>query len=259
MVNKEKITAVIQARMGSSRFPGKVLKKIQGKPILWHIINRLERVKLLDGIVIATSDLSQDDKIYKMAKKYKFDIFRGSENDVLERFFGAAKKKNAKFVLRVTGDCPLIDPIVIDDLINKFFDKRFDFCGVACGAGVSNSMNINRFPDGLDAEIFSFKVLEDAHLNAKSDLQREHVTPYIWQNNKRYKIGTLHSENDYSNLRLTVDNKEDFEFISWIYKILFPKDPNFNLNTIVELLRENPKKIKNKHLVGNEGYDEFWI
>ena len=252
------IVSIVQARMGSSRLPGKILKPIQGKPMLWHIVNRLKRVNEINKIIIATSNLSSDDLVYDMAITHGIDCFRGSENDVLNRYFHAAHLYNAHHIVRITGDCPLVDRNTISNLIAYYFSGKFDFCGVACGAGVAKKDNINRFPDGLDAEIFSLKVLEEAHLEATSKLHREHVTPFIWQNDVRYKLGSLYSKRDYSNIRLTVDNAEDYEMISWIYDTLFPMNPGFGLKEILNLIKHNIDKIQNNHLVGQEGYDEFW-
>jgi len=254
----QNIVAIVQARMGSTRLPGKILKPIRGKPLLWHIANRLKSVEAIDDVVIATSDLQANDQVHEMAEYYDIACFRGSETDVLKRFYYAADMANAKHVIRITGDCPLIDPPTISKLIKLYFDGQFDFCGVACGAGVAKEKNINRFPDGLDAEIFSFKILSEANNKATTILQREHVTPFIWQNNKRYKLGSLYSESDYSDLRLTVDNKEDFDFINWIYEMLYTKIRCFNLKDILELLEKHPNKVQNKHLIGQEGYEEFW-
>ena len=155
---KPNIVAIVQARMGSTRLPGKILKSIQGMPMLWHIVSRLKSVDEIDEVVIATSDLPSDDQVYEMAKNYGIACFRGSETDVLNRFYSAAKMMDAQYVIRITGDCPLVDPLTISKLIQLYFNDQFDFCGVACGAGVAKEKNINRFPDGLDAEIFSFKV-----------------------------------------------------------------------------------------------------
>jgi len=252
------IVAIVQARMGSTRLPGKILNTIQKKPMLWHIVDRLRTVGEIGEVIIATSDLSADDEVHEMASNYGIACFRGSETDVLKRFFGAADLVNAQHVIRITGDCPLIDPPTINKLIKLYFDDEYDFCGVACGAGVSIEKNINRFPDGFDAEIFSFKVLKEANIEANTKLQREHVTPFIWKNNTKYNLGSLYSESDYSDLRLTVDNKEDFYFVNWIYDMLYPNNSQFNLYDILGLLENNPDAIKNIHLIGQEGYEEFW-
>ena len=252
------IIAIVQARMGSTRLTGKILKTIQKKPMLWHIVNRLKKVDEINEVVIATSDLSTDDQVYEMAINYGIGCYRGSETDVLDRFYNAAKMLDAQYVIRITGDCPMVDPPTISKLIKLYFDGQYDYCGVACGAGVAKEKNINRFPDGLDAEFFSFKILSEANNEAKINLHREHVTPFIWQNNKRYKLCSLYSETDYSDLRLTVDKKEDFEFVNWIYDMLYPNNSHFDLQDILELLENNPDVMTNKHLIGQEGYEEFW-
>ncbi len=257
---KSKIIAIVQARMGSSRLPGKILMPIQEKPMLRHIVERLNSVNAINEVVIATSDLSQDDPVDEMASEHKISCFRGSEIDVLKRIHDAAELYQANHVIRFTGDCPLVDPTIVSKIIHLYFDGSFDFCGVACGAGVANQKNVRRFPDGLDAEIFSMQVLKEAHQEATSELHREHVTPFIWQNKGRYSLGTLYPENeDYSHHRWTVDNEEDFEFIKWIYDRLYPKKTFFNLQDILALLSDYPdKQQKNKHLIGQEGYEEFW-
>ena len=253
------IVAIVQARMGSTRLPGKILKKILRKPMLWHIINRLNQVGEINEVVIATSKLLKDDPVYKMSKEYGISCFRGSESNVLKRFFDAAVMAKADYIIRITGDCPLVDPPTISKLVKLFFNGSFDFCGVACGAGVANQTNINRFPDGMDAEIFSFQALQEANEEADTDLQREHVTPFIWKDKKRYSSATLFPEtSDYSDLRWTVDNQEDFDFVNWIYDMLYPRNSQFKLDDILDLLKNNPDVIKNKHLIGKEGYEEFW-
>ena len=258
MALEKKIVAIIQARMGSTRFPGKILKPIQSKPMLWHIVDRLRHVSDIDEVIIATSTLPVNDQVFEMAKNNGILCFRGSEEDVLSRFFGAAKITGASHLIRITGDCPLVDPPTIEKLINLYFGGNYDFCGVASGAGVANENDINRFPDGLDAEIFSFKVLAEANLEARTLLHREHVTPFIWQNKQRYKLGSLYSDSDYSHIRLTVDNEVDFDFIKWIYDELYKKGSQFTLENILELLGKYPNLIKNRHLIGQEGYEEFW-
>jgi len=255
---KGKINAIVQARMGSTRLPGKTLMNIKDKPMLWHIINRLKYVKEINHVIIATSDSHEDNEIYKMAKKFDIDCFRGSESDVLNRFYGAAKDFNSDHIIRITGDCPLIDPLTIKKLIKLYFLKKYDYSCVACGAAVSQKENINFFPDGLDAEIFSFKVLTEAYNEAQTKLYREHVTPFIWKNIDRYNIGTLYSETDFSHLRLTVDNLEDFELVKTIYDLLYDEKFNFNLDDIVNLINSKPDLVLNSHLIGQEGYNDFW-
>ena len=246
--------------MGSTRLPGKILFPILDKPVLWHIVQRLNNVNSIDKIIIATSDTSSDDRVYDFCSEYNIESFRGSENDVLDRFYQAAVKSGAHIVMRITGDCPLTDPELIEKLIHYFRESDLNYCGIATGAGVIKEKNQNRYPDGLDAEIFDFTTLETAWKEATLLLHREHVTPYIWKNPTKFKIGSFKSENkDYSEYRWTLDSQEDFDLISWIYEELYPVNNRFSMSDILDLLNSNPDKFRtNKNLIGKEGYDEFW-
>ena len=245
--------------MGSSRLPGKVLLDILGKPVLWHIVNRLSKVIGIDQIVIATSDKTQDDEIEKFCNRYNFDIFRGDETDVLDRFYKASQKYRADSVIRVTGDCPLVDPQIVDALIKLFQDNNYDHCGVVTGAGVSGIPNIKRFPDGMDAEIMKIETLHAAYKEASTELQREHVTPFIWQQPERFILGTLYPrDRDYSQYRLTLDQQEDFELIKQIFGKLWYNSPDFGLDEIIDLLDNNPEfSFGNQQFIGEEGYEQF--
>lgn len=263
MVNmdmKKKIVAIIQARMGSTRLPGKVLLNILDRPVLWHLVNRLRRAGSIDEIVVATSTSRGDDTIHKFCIENKINVFRGNESDVLDRFYQAAKRFDADLVIRLTGDCPIIDPEVVEELIHYFLEGHYDHCGVATGAGVAQNDTWGRFPDGLDAEIFRMEVLTTAASEATSALHREHVTPFIWQQPDRFKTGSLFcKEGDYRELRLTLDNIEDFNLISWIYSKLWPGRSDFSINEVIELLRQHPDKLQgNHHLIGQEGYEKFY-
>ena len=250
--------AIIQARLGSTRLPGKVFLNIESKPILQHIVNRLRKVAKIDKVIIATSDLKINKKITLYCKNNNIEFFVGSEENVLDRFYNAAKKYNPKNIIRITGDCPLIDPETIKKLINYYNNNNYDYCGVATGAGVADNDKIFRFPDGLDAEIFKFSVLEKTYLNASKKIETEHVTPYIWGNPNLFNLGVFESDVDYSKYRLTLDNTEDFSLIKWIYSKLYKQNEFFNLNDIIQLIEENKYKLDtNKHLIGKEGYDIF--
>ena len=251
--------AIIQARMGSSRLPGKVLLPLAGKPMLWHIVNRLKQIPEITNIVVASSNQELDQQIVDFCIKHDINIFCGDENDVLDRFFQTAQKYMADEVIRITGDCPLIVANTISELIALFRSHKFDFCGVATGAGVAAENFTGRYPDGLDAEIMRIDVLAEAWEKAKKQYEREHVTPYIWQRPDRYQIGTLASrERDYSNYRWTVDNREDYELVCWIYEKLYHTNINFGLIEIIRLLKQNPEMmVKNQHFVGREGYEQF--
>ena len=254
------ITAVIQARMGSSRLPGKVLMEVLGKSILFHVAERLKRVESIRQIIIATSDQPQDDRIEAFCAKNGFPVFRGSENDVLDRFYHAAKTGDADAIIRVTADCPLIDPGLVQKLIVVFKKTGSDYCSIGTGAPASGKNDFNRYPDGLDAEIFRMEALESAWINAIEPSHREHVTPYIWRNSDKFKIGIMECDTgDFSEYRWTLDNLEDFQLIKWIYEELYDKNPSFEMQDVLNLLYLNPSMMQmNRHLLGKEGYDQFW-
>jgi spore coat polysaccharide biosynthesis protein SpsF (cytidylyltransferase family) len=237
-----KITAIVQARMGSTRLLGKVMIDICGKAVLFHIIDRLKACELLDEIVIATTVSDKDDVIFDAVSNYdkSIGLFRGPEENVLERYYLAAKKANTDVIVRVTSDDPLLDPSVIDDLIREFLRNDCDY--------VSNSLN-KTFPLGLDAEVFSFKTLERAYHDASRAYEKEHVTPYIIENPDKFKLLNVANDIDLSHLRWTMDTKEDFEFINTVYKRIFPKKHLFLMDDVLELLDKEPELIEiNKHI-----------
>jgi len=260
MVVNQKVKAIIQARMGSTRLPGKVLKTILGKPMIWHIVQRLQQVKTINCVIVATSISQADDQLADFCAHANIPVFRGNEMDVLDRFYQSAGEVGGKYFIRITGDCPLVDPDVVVKLIDDYFSRRLDYCSVATGAGVAGNQNINRFPDGMDAEIFSMGVLTEAWQEAVKSSDREHVTPFIWRQSDRYNVGHVYPDkHDYSNIRWTVDNQEDFELVEWIYKKLYPENNNFRMDNILELMKQFPEKLNiNKHLIGREGYETFW-
>lgn len=226
------VVCIMQARLGSSRLPGKVLKLICGKTVLEHDINRLSQAKYIDEIVVATTKEKNDDKIVDEAKRLGVKYFRGSESDVLSRYYYAAKENKADVVIRVTSDCPCLDYKIMDDMINRFFhdDRKYDY--------FSNTI-IRTFPRGYDIEIFSFKVLEEAFKNAKLDYEKEHVTPYIYNKKNKYRLGYYKCNKDYSKYRVTLDTIEDFEVISNIYNELYLNKPLFLLDDVIEFLEHN--------------------
>ena len=233
---------------------------ILGKPMLQHIVERLRSVEAIDKVVVATSESRKDDRLAEFCDDCSIPFYRGSEEDVLDRFYHAAKKFGGEHLIRITGDCPLIDPLVVSRLIAYYFQNGFDFCGVATGAGVAGREVVGRYPDGLDAEIFPMEMLTIAWREAKSELHREHVTPFIWQQPERFLLGALYPENgDYSHCRWTVDNLEDFKLVQWIYEQLCSINPCFGMEEILDLLNRQPEKAsENRHFIGKEGYEEFW-
>jgi spore coat polysaccharide biosynthesis protein SpsF len=228
--------------MGATRLPGKVLKKVKGITLLEYEVKRVGCAKKISKIIIATSDKKADDKIEKFCKEIKIDCFRGSENDVLSRYYECASQyPEYKNIIRITGDCPLIDAVVVDEVI-KFYEKgKYDYA--------SNVLK-ETYPDGMDIEVFSRKALEESDENAKLISEREHVTLYI-RNNKKYKKGNLEAKNNWSHIRLTVDEKKDFEVIKFLIE---NSKPTASYLDYIDLLMKNPKIMKkNMNIIRNEG------
>lgn len=240
------IVAVIQARISSTRLPGKVLKKIEGKTVLEHVINRVQAARKIDNIVVATTVKKEDLEIMKLCANLGISVFCGSEDDVLDRYYQSARLFKAGHIVRITSDCPLIDPQVIDEVIGLYFQKKADYA--------TNTIP-ETYPDGLDTEIFSFKTLQMAWNNAKLFSEREHVTPYIRKNPNIFKIVNLRSNVNFSSKRWTLDEPEDLEFIKIIYKNLYPKDSLFGMKKILIFLKKHPEVEKiNRNIKRNEGY-----
>lgn len=255
---KKKTVAIIQARMDSTRLPGKVLMEIEEKPMLWHIINRLGRVKIIDKIVVATTINPKDQPIIDFCIQNNVGYFRGSEEDVLERFYLTSKQFNASVVIRLTADCPLIDPDLISIVLCQFFEQKLDYIAVATGAGAANK-NVNHYPDGLDCEVFTSKALHKAYKKAYDPREREHATMYIWKRSNIFRTGLVESSQDYSNLRFVVDYPEDLRFVRSVYSRLYPAKPDFSLDDIMSLLQSNPDILAiNNQKIGQEGYEQLW-
>ncbi|OVE82214.1 acylneuraminate cytidylyltransferase [bacterium K02(2017)] len=226
---------IVQARMTSTRLPGKVLKPILGKPLLEFEIERLKQVSLANQIVIATTVNDADDQVITLCNKMGVSFFRGSEDDVLSRYYLAAKKFKADVVVRVTADCPLIDFQVIDQVIKKFISKpnEYDY-----GCNILE----RSFPRGLDVEVFSFSLLKNMFEVAKLPAEREHVTTYIHQNINKYKVFNVKCEfGDMSSNRWTVDTEEDFKLIETILKNIYPQNKQFVLKDVLSLIEKNPE------------------
>lgn len=232
-----KVVCIIQARVGSSRLPGKVLKEICGKTVLEHDINRLKLVQNIDEIVVATTVEEQDDRIVNEANRLGVKYFRGSENDVLSRYYFAAKENNADIVVRVTSDCPCLDYNILNDMINLFFEKSNEI-------DYMNNTVERTYPRGYDIEIFSYNALENAFNKARKDYEREHVTPYIYDSNNNFRMFSYKNLNNYSKYRVTLDTKEDLQVITSIYEALFDEKGYFLLQDVVEFLDKNPQVAK---------------
>jgi len=247
-LKRKNIIAIIQARMGSTRLPGKVMLKIMGKPMLWHIISRLSHSKLINKIVIATSINRKDDIIEDFCKKYDINFYRGSEKDVLDRYYQVIKINNADIVVRITGDCPLIDPNVTDKVIASYLKniKHFN--------GASNTIE-RTYPRGFDVEVISCEIMQEAWEKAEKDYQREHVTPYIYEHPNLYNIYSVENSKNLSYLRWTVDEEADLIFTREIYKRLYREGDTFLMKDILKILEKEPtlkeinKNIKQKIII----------
>jgi glutamate-1-semialdehyde aminotransferase/spore coat polysaccharide biosynthesis protein SpsF (cytidylyltransferase family) len=241
-----KIVAIIQARMGSTRLPNKVLAQVAGRPMLWYVVHRAKQAQTLDQVVVATSTGPADNAIEAFCRVNRIDYFRGSEDDVLDRYYQAAAAHRADVVVRLTGDCPLIDPEVIDATVRTFMEGGYDY--------VSNTLRYT-FPDGLDTEVFSFSALETAWLKGRKQSEREHVTTYL-RFSGEFKLRNVEYRQDLSGQehRWTVDEPADLEFIRRIYEHFAPR-VDFGLAEILQCLDEQPnlRQIQGKTIM-NEGY-----
>ena len=241
------ITTIIQARLSSSRLPGKTLMTIEGESLLGHLVNRMKVSQFVDDIIIATTTKDNDDEIVEFAKANNLKFYRGSEEDVLDRFYRAAIEHNVKTIVRGTPDCPMIDPEVMDSVISHYLKGGYDY--------VSNTL-IRTYPDGLDIEVFSFQTLERAWKEAKLPSEREHVTPYIYKHPGLFRLCNVKKDGeDLSWMRWTVDTAEDFKFVSKIFSKLYSSKETFSMEDVVGLLRKNPELLEiNKGIPTNEGY-----
>ena len=240
------IVAVLQARASSSRLPGKVLKPLLGRPMLARQLERVARSARIDKLLLATSDHASDQPVADLAREAGVAAFRGSLDDVLDRFYQAVLPHRPDHVVRLTGDCPLSDPSLIDDIVAAHLEGGYDY--------TSNALEPT-YPDGLDVEVFRFKCLEEAWREAQLPSQREHVTPFINRQPSRYNIFHYKGEPDLSALRWTVDEPADFELVRTVYETLFPSNPRFPTRDILELLEKRPElKDMNTLHRRNEGY-----
>lgn len=228
-----KIVAIIQARQGSTRLPGKVMMEVFGKPLIGHLIERVARAKYIQEIVIATTLLPIDDVIGSYCQKNRVSCFRGSEGDVLGRYFEAAKMSGADAIVRITGDCPLMDPEVVDEVVERYLEAypKIDYA--------ANILQ-RTYPRGMDVEVFSYKVLTNLAETVNSAVEREHVTLHITHNPQLFSRISVVNSDDQSHYRLTVDTKEDFELVKKLIEALYPAESNFTLKRIVEMLNQHP-------------------
>jgi spore coat polysaccharide biosynthesis protein SpsF len=234
MYNGNKIIAIFQVRIGSTRLPGKVLIEIENKTLLQHVIDRVKRSNYIDEIILATTTNPQDRQIVEYAQNHNFQYFRGNEEDVLDRFYQCAKTFSAGVIVRITPDDPFKDPGVIDQAIKVFCDAdgALDY--------VSNTI-IPTYPIGLDIEVFSFAALEKAWIEGKKPSEREHVTPYIWNHPELFRIKNFTYATDLSDNHWTLDTEKDLLFTKEVYSRLYRKNPFFTMMDILSVLQKEPE------------------
>jgi spore coat polysaccharide biosynthesis protein SpsF len=245
-----KIVTIIQARLGSTRLPNKIMLSAAGKQLLLHMVERVQRSEYAGTIVVATTTDSEDDEIFELCRRHNIECFRGHPTDLLDRHYKAAKIYDSDIVVKIPSDCPLIDPKIIDRVIKYFLDNLNDF------DFVSNLLPPT-YPDGNDVEVTTFDALEYTFKNASLSYEREHTTPFIWTNPEIFRISNVKWEAvlNYSNThRWTLDYEDDYTFIRAIFEELYHKNKEFGLNDILNLLDSKPhlKRINNKHI------GKFW-
>jgi spore coat polysaccharide biosynthesis protein SpsF len=229
-----KVVAIVQARMGSTRLPGKVLMDLEGKTVLARVIERLQRAERIDELLIATTDNPADDAIVAECRKVPVAVSRGDQDDVLDRYFRAAQLAKADVVVRITSDCPLIDPQVTDKTISAFLESKPDYA--------SNVID-RTYPRGLDTEVISMKALERAWRQAGKRYEREHVTPYVYEHPEEFKLVSVTGPENYSSHRWTLDTPEDLEFLRAVYRHLSDRE-TFSGRDVLDLLEQHPELIE---------------
>lgn len=240
------ILAILQARTSSTRLPGKVLKPILGEPMIVRHIERLRRCRSFDRLIVATSIDPSDDVLEATARRQGYDLYRGSLEDVLDRFYQAAKIYSPTHVVRLTADCPLADPGVIDQAVELATKGEYDF--------TSNAI-IRTYPDGLDVEVLTFRTLETLWRDTERLEDRGHVTTLMYDHPERFNLGHLKNSHDLSALRWTVDRPEDFDLVERIYRELYPVNPSFSTEDILRYLAHHPEMV----LFGKSGSrEECW-
>lgn len=225
------VLAILQARMSSRRLPGKVLRPILGRPMLSLQIERLRRCRRIDRLIVATSSDPSDAPIAELCSRERIDCFRGDLQDVLDRFYQAASRYAPEHVVRLTGDCPLADPGLIDRVIDFHLEGGYDFTGNAL---------VRTFPHGLDVSVFRHALLGEAWREAQRPAEREHVTVYMKAHPERYRLGDFRDVQDRSHLRWTVDEPADFDFVRAVYERLYPANPSFGSADVYRLLEREP-------------------
>jgi spore coat polysaccharide biosynthesis protein SpsF len=239
-----KVVSIIQARMSSTRLPGKVLMPLAGRPVLNHVIDRVRACKTIDELVVATSTDPSDDAIEAWCHTAAVPCYRGSLHDVLDRYYQAGLLYDADAVVRVTADCPALDPTIVDEVVQGFVGGGYEFYGLA-----------GEFPDGLDCTVFAFSALARAWREARLPSEREHVGPYIENHPELFKSGGLKKFKGLSHHRWTLDEPRDYEFLQAVFHRLHREDNPFLALELLELLDKQPELLRlNGNIVRNEGY-----
>jgi spore coat polysaccharide biosynthesis protein SpsF len=229
--------------MGSTRLPGKVLMPIRGRHVLWHVLNRLKYSTKINKMVLAIPDSESDSVLELFARKYNVNYYRGSEDDVLSRYYNAAAKFSADTIVRITADCPLIDPRVVDSMVECYFSSGVDY------------VYSGEFPYGLGLEVFNFSVLKKAYEDAVEPYDREHVSPYIYHHPNLFSVKLVEAIGKLRRpeLRLTVDTKEDLELVKEIFNRMYKEGQIFYAEDVIDLLDEHPELVSiNSHIVQKE-------
>ena len=235
---KKKIGCIIQARLNSKRFPGKILMPVSNKSLLQYQLERLKKLKSLNSLIVATTRSKQDDQIKRIVRSQKLTIYRGDENNVLKRYYECAKIYKLSIIIRITADCPLIDIKYVDKLLQFFLKNNYDYL---------SNLDLNYLPDGFHCEIFNFKSLEKAYKSAKSKFDKEHVTSFLWSNPKIFSIFHYRGKKlkyHSKKIRLTLDYFEDYILIKKIFDNLYKKNKFFSLSQILQFLNKNRSFLK---------------
>lgn len=249
-----KIGAIIQARTSSTRFPNKVLKELpydSGINVLQQVIKRLKKSHEINEIIVATSEDNEDEEIVKIAEKESIKWFRGSRKNVLERYYLAAKESDLDIIVRITSDCPCIDPEIVDLVIAEHIKTHTDY--------TSNCL-VKTYPHGLDTEVFNFNVLEKVYKNAKKNYEKEHVTPYIYRNPTLFKINHVYAPEELyaPDIRITLDTEEDYALLCAVFDYLYPRNEIFKIKDIINLFKEKPwLKLINKKTIQKKIFKTF--
>lgn len=230
-----RVVAIIQARMGSSRLPGKVLRDIHGKPMLAWVVERTRKASSVSEVMVATTSDPSDDMIEQVCRQMNVPCFRGNIYDVLDRYYQAAREAQADVVVRITADCPLIDAGLIDMVVQRFLEEKVDFAANRLPPPYQRT-----YPIGLDVEVVSFKALQRAWQEAREKHEREHVLPYLYESPGRFKTLTVDHETDLGSYRWTVDTFEDLEFIQKLFTLL-PDTENFTWLDVLKIVEKNPQ------------------